>query len=307
MFKPLVERGLPQMPGGARPAFVKDAFQALRPLAPFDLRPGARIAGETGEALARALRDAAQVIVQMPARHLTHADDTPVFAAQYGRALPKPGAALALDREAFWTLGEIRVPLGVWNALRRMAAWIEPMLLAEWVRLTRGYAGAVVSTDDVLQALAWIEPERDTGFVRRLAERFAAAGGALACTWTGRPLGAGALDIDHCLPWSAWPCGDLWNLLPAAPAVNRHGKRERIVAAPALEAAKPRILGWWEQAYLGGDPAIRARFAEEARSTLPIAPDRDLPDLEEVFAALDFRRLRLRQETQLPEWGGAAR
>jgi tripartite-type tricarboxylate transporter receptor subunit TctC len=34
------------------------------------------------------------------------------------------------------------------------------------------------------------------------------------------------LDIDHCLPWSAWPCGDLWNLLPASPRVNQHLKRD---------------------------------------------------------------------------------
>ena len=30
------------------------------------------------------------------------------------------------------------------------------------------------------------------------------------------------------------------------------------------------------------------------------------PVLEDLFAALDFRRLRLRQETQLPEWAGVA-
>ena len=49
---------------------------------------------------------------------------------------------------------------------------------------------------------------------------------------------------------------------------------------------------------------MRARFAEEARTTLPLPQDRE-PALDELFAALDFRRLRLRQETQLPEWAGA--
>lgn len=42
----------------------------------------------------------------------------------------------------------------------------------------------------------------------------------LHCVWSGRRLEAGRLDIDHCLPWSAWSCGDLWNLLPAHPEVN---------------------------------------------------------------------------------------
>lgn len=27
-------------------------------------------------------------------------------------------------------------------------------------------------------------------------------------------------DIDHCFPWRAWPCDDLWNLLPTHRAVN---------------------------------------------------------------------------------------
>jgi SAM-dependent methyltransferase len=302
MFKPLVERRLPQLPG-ERMGFVKDAFAALAPLAPADLRPGAAFAGEMAAALRRALADAAKVIATMPATHLTFADDTPVFPTEYGRA-PRAGAELVLDQETLWSYGTTRVPLHVWQALRRMAAWIEPMLLAEWTRLTQGYAeraGRVLVADEVLQALRWTEPERDTAFVRRLAEARFAAGARVDCVWTGQRLRPGSLDIDHCLPWSAWACNDLWNLLPAAPGVNR-AKGDRIVAPGALEAARPRILAWWEEAY-AATPALRRRFAEEARTTLPVAPDREVA-ADDLFAALDFRRLRLRQETQLPEWRG---
>jgi hypothetical protein len=114
-------------------------------------------------------------------------------------------------------------------------------------------------------------------------------------------------DIDHCLPWSAWPCVDLWNLLPAAPSVNRNSKRELIVGATKLAEAKPRILQWWQEAYLDGPQALRLRFMEEARSTLPVPAQSDALDLEDLFAALDFRRLRLRQETQIAEWHGGAK
>jgi hypothetical protein len=95
----------------------------------------------------------------------------------------------------------------------------------------------------------------------------------------------------------------LWNLLPASAAVNRHGKRERIVAATALADAEELIFDWWRAAYLD-DPPLRARFTEEARTTLPILKDRD-PELDDLFLALDFRRLRLRQDTLLAEWAGA--
>jgi len=56
------------------------------------------------------------------------------------------------------------------------------------------------------------------------------------------------LDIDHCLPWSAWPCGDLWNLLPASPRVNQHLKRDRLPSASALAGARENIIAWWENA-----------------------------------------------------------
>jgi SAM-dependent methyltransferase len=306
MFKPLVEAGLPQRPG-ERMGFVTDAFRALAVLAPAELRPGGMFADALGDAVRQALADAARLIADMPARHLTFADDRPVFQTGYGR-IPRPAAAVTLDQEFLWQFGTTRVPLAIWHALRRMAAWIEPMLVAEWVRLTQSYAAAArrpVSTDTVLAALRWIEPERDTGFVRDLARRRLADGQPITCVWSGQKLTAGALDIDHCLPWSAWPCGDLWNLLPAAPAVNRHGKRERIVAAPALARARPLILAWWQAAYLGEDTAVRTRFIAEAQSTLPMRR-RAEPDLEELFQALDFRRLRLRQDTQVAEWDGIA-
>ncbi|MCS6890371.1 MAG: methyltransferase domain-containing protein [Rhodovarius sp.] len=307
LFKPLIERRLPQMPErvGMKPAFVTEAFAALAPLAPSDLRLGMRFAAETGEALRRALRDAAKTIVQMPARHLTYANDAPVFPAEYGR-LPARAGAFAVTEEVLWEYGTMRVPLPVWQALTRMGAWIEPMLVAEWVRLTRSYAeraGRVVATDEVLSALRWSDPERDTRFVRDLAEARIAQGVAVRCVWSGRPVSHDTLDIDHCLPFSAWACNDLWNLLPAHRRLNQREKRERLVAAAALAAAKDAILAWWDEAYLHGDEATRVRFAEEVRTSLPVAKDR-APDLAEVFAGVEFRRLRLRQEAALPEWPG---
>src|SRR3954468_13585430 len=68
--------------------------------------------------------------------------------------------------------------------------------------------------------------------------------------WASIASGAGAnwtyrvqtLDIDHCLPWSAWPCGDLWNLLPASRHANQRLKKDRLPSASALAAARERIL-----------------------------------------------------------------
>ena len=84
---------------------------------------------------------------------------------------------------------------------------------------------------------------------RLAAKRLLDQGRPLRCVWTGVRLGPGMLDIDHCLPWSAWPCGDLWNLLPATPRVNQHLKRDRLPSASALAAARESMISWWEEAW----------------------------------------------------------
>ena len=97
--------------------------------------------------------------------------------------------------------------------------------------------------------------------------------------------------------------GDLWNLLPASPRVNQHLKRDRLPSAPALAGARENIIAWWENAWLP-DPALRARFEQETVAALPVATGATTDD---VFAGVEWRRLRLRQDQQLQEWAGVQR
>jgi hypothetical protein len=133
------------------------------------------------------------------------------------------------------------------------------------------------------------------------AQRILDQGQRLNCVWTGVPLNSGKLDIDHCLPWSAWPCGDLWNLLPASPRVNQHLMRDRLPSASALAGARESIIGWWADAWLS-DPALQTRFQRETAAALPVNAT---ASTEDVFAALEWRRVRLRQDQQVQEWPGA--
>lgn len=58
--------------------------------------------------------------------------------------------------------------------------------------------------------------------------------------------------------------------MPADAAVNRNAKRQRLSSAAALDQARERILGWWEDAYVaGGGGPITERFFAEAASSLP--------------------------------------
>ncbi|MDE0531127.1 MAG: hypothetical protein OXI01_06715 [Albidovulum sp.] len=112
------------------------------------------------------------------------------------------------------------------------------------------------------------------------------------------------LDIDHCLPWTAWACGDLWNLMPAHRAVNQREKRARLPTDRLLQSAQERVVNWWEAAYVKNDaPIVSERFWLEAKSSLPTV---DLGDkrLSDVFEAVCLQRIRLKHDQQVPEWSG---
>ena len=146
--------------------------------------------------------------------------------------------------------------------------------------------------------MRWQDPDPDVADARRRAEALK-EGRALYCVWTGKRIGH-AFDVDHCLPWSAWRCGDLWNLLPAHPGTNRNSKGDKLPSAEALTACADRIQTWWDAAYRTDD-GMRRRLELEASASLP-AIDTATPDLQTVFDGLKARRAALMAQHQLAEW-----
>ena len=187
----------------------------------------------------------------------------------------------------------MRVPAHLWAAIQRFSAWIEPAIVAEWIRVTQRYGakqGRSLDEARLAAAMTWSDPSRDVRVPRERAEQLLAAR-RLYCVWSGKRLTAANLDIDHCFPWTVWPCGDLWNLMPAHRKVNQHEKRDRLPADPLLRTAQERILDWWNAAYREqsgpsagaalrtgsvGEPAWRRRGGRGSRRLLlrpePAAP-----------------------------------
>ncbi|WP_010219345.1 HNH endonuclease domain-containing protein [Sphingomonas sp. PAMC 26621] len=305
MYLPLVRARLPQMPGNigtSRLGFAKDGFEALLALgtAPIELRIGASFTGEQAAALTSALSQAAHTIANMPATFTRYPNsDAQVFGVTRQRRSHASATVLDLDMLRGW--GLVEVPGHLWRAMSRFGSWIEPMLVAEWAGLTRAYAermGLAIAPGAAEATLAWIEPARSTSLGRDVALRLLDRGQPIECVWSGRPLTAKTFDIDHCLPWSVWPCGDLWNLMPAHTRVNQHEKRDRLPSAAAMANARDRIIGWWDAAYLD-DKALRSRFLREAAAALPLS---DSANGAAVYDALDWRRLRLSPDQQVPLW-----
>jgi SAM-dependent methyltransferase len=305
MYLPLVRLGLPQAPRNSGPdglGFAKAGFRKLLygSTDPADLRVGAMFDEGRAAAVAAAIGEAASTIASMPANFTRFPNsDRRVFEATRSRHRRAGGHVIDLPMLSRW--GSLLVPGHLWRALSRYGVWVEPMLVAEWARLSRSYAeriGLAVPPGAAEAALEWREPVRTTAVARVVAERMAGAGHELECVWTGRRLSNTRLDIDHCLPWSAWPCGDLWNLAPCDRKVNQHDKRDRLPSAAVLADSRGRMIVWWERGYLS-DEALSARFLREVTASLPIVEGEGAPA---IFAAVEWRRLRLLQDQRVPEW-----
>lgn len=305
MYLAPVRLGLPQAPRNSGPdglGFAKAGFRALLSsgMDPTELRVGAVFNDEAGTAVGAAIGEAASTIASMPANFTRFPNsERRVFEVVKLRSGRARGLSLTVTELRRW--GTLVVPGHLWRALTRFGPWIEPMLVAEWARLSRSYADRMalpITTGVAEAALEWREPVRSTALARSVAERLLGRGQSLECVWSGRPLGIGRLDVDHCLPWAVWPCGDLWNLAPSDPRVNRHEKRDRLPSAATLRDGRDRLLVWWERAYLD-DGALAKRFVREVSASLPVT---DATDLSEVFSALDWRRLRLLRDQGVPEW-----
>lgn len=316
LYKPLLRADLPQAPlnrGCDRLGFARDAFRRLDAVSHHDLRVGMRFSGDVAAALHQAIKDAASTIVRMPVRYMTYPSGPKRPILPVHGPVTKVGAApphVRLDEEYLTAFGSMRVPAHLWAAVQRFSAWIEPALITEWIRLTKSYAERQRRRlDDAVlaAALTWSEPTRDVSVARAQAERLLASR-RLHCVWSGRRLSARTLDIDHCFPWTIWPCGDLWNLMPSHRTVNQHEKRGRLPADRLLRSAQDRILTWWNAAYRDEtNPPIADRFALEAAASLPgVTPGVTPPalDLDDCYSALQVQRLRVKQNQQAPEWDG---
>lgn len=308
MYKPLIEGGLPQTRPTRTmntPGFVTNNFTALRLVRPADLRAGMAFHGDTARHLHGSLWEISRLIREMPVKHLRWpASDEHIFHIRHHSRTATP-PDLRIDDPFLWSFGEFHVPLQIWDALSHYNVWVEPVLVAEWVRLMESYVGqlgpALGST--AYSLLAWADPERDTSFARAAVERLRSQGKSIYCVWSGQLL-RDDYDIDHCFPFAAWPCGDAWNLMPASRRINNE-KSNRLVTQTALERASERITEWWERAFLATGPDARQRFFTEAEQTLPLLETAASP--ADLIDAMKVQRIRLAREQGLRPWEPTAR
>ena len=311
LYLPLLRANVPENPnnttGFEKLGFAKAALAQLGDVSPLDLRTGSVVGADRQRALHESLRDACVTIQRMPAAHLTYGDnrsndDNPIFPVE--RSATRMPSVFRLHGAYLWSFGKLSVPMHLWRAMQRYAVWIEPALVEEWVRLSLRYVrrqNRSMDEGSIRTTMEWREPTREVDHVRRRAGDMLDAKQKLHCVWTGKALYRNSLDIDHCFPWSAWPCGDLWNLMPSSRSVNQHQKRDLLPNEETLRKAKDRVVDWWGAGYCA-KLDLGERFRLEATARLPAIGSAS--DLEDVFVALGLQRLRLSNDQQIPEWAG---
>jgi len=143
----------------------------------------------------------------------------------------------------------------IWRELCLSGHWIQDALILRWGELTSEISRQAISPSEVIDRLLRVPVcARNVEDARRLYQGLVSK----ECVWSGSPLGR-SFDVDHVLPFSLWRNNDLWNLLPAAPRVNRD-KGDSLPTNALLKRRKDMIVSYWDALH----HANPRRFEHEA-------------------------------------------
>ena len=305
LYKPMLKENLPQArkntEGVKGLGFSSDGWKVLEDTVPFDFRPGALFGCEQAKAVHDVLRKISANIVKHPARYMTYPGTSKRIMRVNRRSPGRAPAEIVMDEEYLQSFGDIRVPLNVWHAMASYSVWIEPALFREWGRMIEIFAerqGRKIRHKTLVQSMRRTEPSRATEDVHDRVRELIESGRKVYCVWTGTPVRESSFEVDHCLPWAVWPCGDLWNLMPTLRSVNNE-KRAFLPTAKTLEKGMEHIIEWWRQAWFE-NPAMRCRFMNEAEASLLMPQCESY--LDSVFGGLLRRRNSILSNQAVEEW-----
>lgn len=210
-----------------------------------------------------AIKKIGDCIRKMPMVYL----GTSVTGVQNGiyQYLPGPRLDTSQPYTVLWMtgMGTFTLPRAYYDTLREMGSFIGGMdsLLLKWGEFSYEATGRNHALADILAGvLERPVDERDVVDAKRIYTNLHREG-KLVCAWTGLKLQS--FHIDHAIPYAALKNNDLWNLLPASPAVNS-SKRDKIPTANRVRNSADRILYYWSEL----KKALPNRFDNELQTAL---------------------------------------
>lgn len=300
LFKRLVDSNIQQSSDPAKGlGFVKaNGWGVLQHLTADDFAIGNLYTGEQAAAFQQLMTDTLSTIKAGPVTYIWQGHkDNRLFSMQ--RSKTKRQSAVLVDKTFLDGYGNFILREDMWNCFRQYGCWIEPLLIQQWIAEMQKYPlnqQQQFSLDTYHANLRWLDKKHDTQLVRRKVEELRQQGADVCSVWSGSSLYS--YDIDHCVPFSYWPNNDLWNLLPASTQENRL-KRDRLPSQSRLNKSGALIKDWWQQAWQ--TDAEQQRFFIEAGLSLPNISS-GCRDFDEVFNALQFQVIGVKQRLQVAEW-----
>ncbi len=311
LYRPLLNENLPQSPinlsGTEKLSFAKFEFEQLKSVSPLDLRTGMSFDEKTSKYLHVALRTVCDAMIKMPMRYTTFpGDGEPIFSPDRQSRMSAPDW-VTLDEAYLRSFGTVSLPLVIWQAVSRYGTWIEPAIVAEWKGLMKRYAEQqgrmeLINAEVVDSAMQVKDPNRYVRIPSDRAKALIETNKFAHCVWSGKKLSTSRMDIDHCFPYSAWPCDDLWNLMPALRTLNQKDKRDKLPSRDRLLKSKELIQRWWHKAYVAaGIGEIEKRFFDEASASLSFGAAKE-SSLEDIFDSVMLQQINLKSNQQVPIW-----
>jgi SAM-dependent methyltransferase len=299
-YRPLLKTHSYAVGASGGVGFANDDFHALLEWPDFDLHIGAGLTGQRAKVLTGALRACCKTIKDMPTRYITWPGQNRQVFDAFRAPVRRDVAFKAVDAHYLAGFGRFRIPAAIWRSLGDYACWIEPVIIREWSALPGRWRVADYRQVP-MEVFEWEAQRRFTGIAHDRIDSLRKDRVPVRCAWSAKT--SPRLEVDHCFPWARWQNNDLWNLLPATPEINR-AKSDRLPSAMALSAAEPRILEWWQRAYL--DSPLAGRFLTEVSLALPGASAAGDPDaLPTIHRAMQHQRARLKTNQQLLDWSPA--
>jgi SAM-dependent methyltransferase len=144
---------------------------------------------------------------------------------------------------------EMRMPAAIWRELSLLGYWIQDAIILKWAELTSEISRGEIKPSAVIDLLLVTPlPERDVADARQTYTALPQK----ECAWSGQPI-AGNFEVDHIIPFSLWHNNDLWNLVPALPAVN-HKKGDRLPTRDLLLRRKDYVVYCWQALRVAHQP-----------------------------------------------------
>ncbi|NBA88904.1 hypothetical protein GVN16_24225 [Emticicia sp. CRIBPO] len=199
--------------------------------------------------LTRKIKD---TITQMPMRYIGGSiseGEYPIFKYRAGKPVRN-----TTQQNLHWMIksfGYFTIPKEYYEAFKILGGFLagRDNILFKWAEFSVGASKISarkqkLSTEKALhEMLKGPITEREISNSKSHYKDLIKSNGQVHCVWTGETISK--YDIDHIIPFSIFKNNDLWNLLPAKPAINNR-KRDKIPSPEALNRAKDLIIHYWE-------------------------------------------------------------